>query len=185
MLPFYATAVEQLLDHDGLCVLAEGLGLHKLLSAFVRLHTAQGGGLVLLLGCMDWQKRALLQELASDADDARPPADVTADMSIAERLAHYAAGGCVFVTTRILVVDLLTERLPPAAISGARPGARSGGAAADASLVRLSCRQRAPRDRHVRRGVCRALAAQRRQRRRVCARLQRPAGRAVSRLLHA
>ena len=115
MLEFYATAVEQLLDQDGLCVLAEGLGLHKLLAAFVRLHTEQGGGLVLLLGCMDWQKRALLQELAADAQ----PADVTADMSIAERLTRYAAGGCVFVTTRILVVDLLTERLPPSAITGA------------------------------------------------------------------
>ena len=118
MLEFYATAVEQLLDQDGLCVLAEGLGLHKLLAAFVRLHAAQGGGLVLLLGCMEWQKRALLQELAAEA---QPPADVTADMSVAERLTRYAAGGCVFVTTRILVVDLLTERLPPAAITGAFP----------------------------------------------------------------
>jgi DNA excision repair protein ERCC-4 len=135
MLPFYAAMMEQLLEHDGLTVIAEGLGLHKLLAAFVRLHAAQGGGLVLLLGCLDWQKRALLQELAAaDAVDgggggaAAPPADVTAEMSIAERLAHYAAGGCMFVTTRILVVDLLTERLPPSAITGA-PAVR---AAADA-----------------------------------------------------
>ena len=44
LLPFYATMLEQLLEHDGLVVLAEGLGLHKLLSACVRLHAAQGGG---------------------------------------------------------------------------------------------------------------------------------------------
>jgi DNA excision repair protein ERCC-4 len=171
MLEFYATAVEQLLDQDGLCVLAEGLGLHKLLAAFVRLHAEQGGGLVLLLGCMDWQKRALLQELAAEA---QPPADVTADMSIAERLTRYAAGGCVFVTTRILVVDLLTERLPPSAITGARPRrAAPPLQLTPRALVRLPRRQRAPRDRHVRRSVRSATAAKRRQRRRFRARLQR------------
>jgi DNA excision repair protein ERCC-4 len=138
MLPYFETMIAQLLEHDGLCVLAEGLGLHKLLAAFVRLHAAQGGGLVLLLGCQDWQKRSLLQDLAAsrDADaDAEAgggaaPTDITADMSIAERLAHYAAGGCAFVTTRILVVDLLTERLPPSAITGARPRARAPAAPA-------------------------------------------------------
>jgi DNA excision repair protein ERCC-4 len=121
MLPFYTAMMEQLLEHDGLTVLGEGLGLHKLLAAFVRLHAAQGGGLVLLLGCQDWQKRVLLQELAAADEGATPPpADVTAEMSIAERLASYAAGGCLFVTTRILVVDLLTARLPPSAVSGER-----------------------------------------------------------------
>ena len=118
MLPFYGAMMEQLLEQDGLLVLGEGLGLPRLLASFVAMHAAQGGGLVLLLGCQDWQKRALLHALA--AQDVPPPADVTAELSIAERLAHYAAGGCVFVTTRILVVDLLTERLPPTAITGAR-----------------------------------------------------------------
>ena len=140
MLPFYGAMVEQLLEHDGLCVLGEGLGLHKLLAACVRLHAAQGGGLVLLLSCLDWQKRALLQALAADGGEEAPapPADVTADMSIAERLALYAAGGCLFVTTRILVVDLLTERLPPGAITGA---ARRG---AQARAELLTARARLP-----------------------------------------
>ena len=55
MLPFIRDILEDLLRQDGLCVLAEGLGLPKLLAALVRLQAAQGGGLVLLLGCVEWQ----------------------------------------------------------------------------------------------------------------------------------
>jgi len=114
MLPFIRDILEDLLRQDGLCVLAEGLGLPKLLAALVRLQAAQGGGLVLLLGCVEWQKRAVLREMAGEEE----PADISAEMSVCERLARYAHGGCLFVTTRILVVDLLTQRLPASAVSG-------------------------------------------------------------------
>jgi len=108
-------ALTQLVDNDGLLVLGEGLGLPRLLSACFRLHNAAGGGLVLLLGCSEWQKRAVQLDLSTDGS---PLADVTADVSLADRLALYGAGGCLFVTTRILVVDLLTQRLLPGSISG-------------------------------------------------------------------
>jgi len=107
----------QLIEEDGLAVLGEGLGLSRLLAASARLHASQRGGLVLLLGCSDWQKRAVAQELEA------APRDVTADMSVAERLAGYSAGGCLFVTTRILVVDLLSQRLPASSVTGASASA--------------------------------------------------------------
>jgi DNA excision repair protein ERCC-4 len=116
MLGFVREAVEQQVAQDGLTVLGEGLGLHAVLAALVRVQHAQGGGLVLLIGCADHQKRALLHDLG---DSVPTPDDVTAELSIAERLARYAAGGCLFVTTRILVVDLLTQRLTANAVSGA------------------------------------------------------------------
>ena len=114
---FHAAILSQLVEEDGLAVLGEGMGLSRLLSASLRLQAAQGGGLVLVLGCAEWQKRAVVQELAAEGTPAPP--DVTADVSLAERLASYSAGGCVFVTTRILVVDLLTQRLPAASVTGA------------------------------------------------------------------
>lgn len=39
------------------------------------------------------------------------PAEVTADVPAAERQALYAGHSCLFVTTRILVVDLLSGRV--------------------------------------------------------------------------
>ena len=116
LLSFVREVVEQQVAQDGLTVLGEGLGLHAVLAALVRVQAAQGGGLVLLLGCADHQKRALLQDLGPDGPT---PGDVTAELSIAERLACYSAGGCLCVTTRILVVDLLTQRLSASAVSGA------------------------------------------------------------------
>lgn len=113
---YHAAILAQLVEEDGLAVLGEGMGLTRLLSASVRVHAAQGGGLVLILGCAEWQKRAVVQELG--AEGTPPPPDVTADMSLSERLAYYSAGGSVFVTTRILVVDLLTQRLPAASVMG-------------------------------------------------------------------
>jgi len=114
---YIQAVLAQLIEADGLAVLGEGMGLSRLLAASARLHSAQGGGLVLLLGCADWQKRSVLQELV--AEGAAGPRDITADMSVSERLACYSAGGSLFVTTRILVVDLLTQRLPPASVTGA------------------------------------------------------------------
>lgn len=71
--PFVRAALEQQLEADGLTVLGEGLGLSKLLAACVRLHAAQGGGLVLLLGFVDWQKRSLLHDVAAACDGTPPP----------------------------------------------------------------------------------------------------------------
>ena len=121
LLSFVREVVEQQVQQDGLTVLGEGLGLHAVLAALVRVQQAQGGGLVLLLGCADHQKRALLHDLGPGGPT---PGDVTAELSIAERLACYAAGGCLCVTTRILVVDLLTQRLSASAVSGEAPPAR-------------------------------------------------------------
>ena len=49
MLPFHEQMVAELLEQDGLTVLAAGLGLPKLLCAFVRLHASSAPGSVLLI----------------------------------------------------------------------------------------------------------------------------------------
>ena len=44
-------------------------------------------------------------------------------MTSAERVTMYALGGCYFITSRILIVDLLTEKIDATKISGLLVGA--------------------------------------------------------------
>ena len=138
LLPFQRTIIEQVLEDDCLCVLAPGLGLHQIVAVLlrlqdVRLQDPQQNGAVLIIGASPWQRIALKQELLriqpeSDRkhpeglspDDPLPPlpAEVTADIATAERLRLYKTCSSLFVTTRILVVDLLSGRLSPNNISG-------------------------------------------------------------------
>lgn len=46
------------------------------------------------------------------------PRTVTSDVQSAERHDVYTEGGVLFVTSRILVVDFLTDRIPAHLISG-------------------------------------------------------------------
>lgn len=46
------------------------------------------------------------------------PAEVTADVAATERASLYASRACLFVTTRILVVDLLSGRVSADQIAG-------------------------------------------------------------------
>ena len=138
LLPFQRTIIEQILEDDCLCILAPGLGLHQLISVLlrlqdVRLQDPQQQGAVLIIGASAWQKTALKQELLRihpeadrlrrpgvSEDDPFPslPAEVTADIATAERLRLYKSCSCLFVTTRILVVDLLSGRVAPSDVAG-------------------------------------------------------------------
>lgn len=48
------------------------------------------------------------------------PRTVTSDVQSTERYNVYTEGGVLFVTSRILVVDFLTDRIPAHLISGQR-----------------------------------------------------------------
>ena len=138
LLPFQRTVIEQVLEEDSLCVLAPGLGLHQLVAVLlrlqdIRLQDPEQRGTVIVVGATPWQRLALREELARihpDADraaaagagaDASPPplpADVTAEIATTERLRLYRSCSSLFVTTRILVVDLLSGRLAGADVAG-------------------------------------------------------------------
>ena len=55
---------------------------------------------------------------ATTASAVENPRHITADLPSAERLRLYETSSCLCVTTRILVVDLLSGRLDPANVSG-------------------------------------------------------------------
>lgn len=118
LLDYERQLVSDLIEEDALCVLASGLAWQKAVAVFVRLHEAQQPGPVLLIGFQPWQRQLLNKELRRHDPAARLPLDVNAEVPAAERTAHYAANACCFVTTRILVVDLLCARVAPRNIAG-------------------------------------------------------------------
>ncbi|KAI9351789.1 hypothetical protein DFJ73DRAFT_830901 [Zopfochytrium polystomum] len=120
---------------DGLVVLARGLGVRPVLTAFLKIH-AHRENLVLLLNTAP-RELALLREdltvaaLACDigggvgGDDTGVPVidvdcfrEVNAETPAADRAALYRAGGVVAVTSRILVVDMLNKVLPLHLVTG-------------------------------------------------------------------
>lgn len=108
-------------------------------------------GVVLVLGCTDWQRSMLYRELhrmshdlpgghavapngqttetpdaprqliptnAETEPDLLLPFDVTNEVSAAGRIDLYKSKPCLFVTTRILVVDMLNARIQGQHIAG-------------------------------------------------------------------
>lgn len=104
-------------------------------------------GAVLVLGCSDWQRSMLYRELhrmcnkqsgtsateqqdrlVSEHPEAAQskqndldvimPVDVTNEISSAGRIDLYRSKPCLFVTTRILVVDMLNARIQGQHIAG-------------------------------------------------------------------
>ncbi|KAL4433054.1 hypothetical protein ABPG77_006481 [Micractinium sp. CCAP 211/92] len=143
LLPFQRSMVEELLEEDGLCVMSPGLGLHQVVAVLLRLQDVrlrQPGqrGVVLVLGASSWQRDALRRELqridpaiqkrasaalgggggAWAAAAFEVPAEVTNEVPAAERQALYSTASCLFVTTRILVVDQLSGRIDADQIAG-------------------------------------------------------------------
>ena len=75
------------------------------------------GNLVLVLGCSEQEEAWLTQRLSLMGQKSLPRS-VTAEVSTTERELVYLEGGVLFVTSRILVVDLLMERLPAHLVTG-------------------------------------------------------------------
>ena len=155
-----------MIEEDGLCIMAAGLGWQKVLAVMLQLQTERRRdpkerGVVLVLGCTDWQRTMIKRELhrldpalqharkVAVAPDAMPqpaaaeapaeaspavaltelmheagglepemPVDVTNEITAAGRIELYRGRACLFVTTRILVVDMLNSRVMPKQIAG-------------------------------------------------------------------
>lgn len=139
-LRFHQDIVEDMLQKDGLVILGRGLGweivtanlLYALSSPSVSLVT--GGrkqpkkSLVILLNAREDENAKLADELTdlhwintldSSHETQSPLTVVGGDITTAEKRRRiYDKGGCVSVTLRVLVVDLLSGVLPPTEITG-------------------------------------------------------------------
>ncbi|XP_050041725.2 DNA repair endonuclease XPF [Dermacentor andersoni] len=116
LLEFETQMFLDLHNEDGLVILAKGLGIERLLLSLMKVHN-DPGNLVLVLGTTAEEEEFFISQL--QADNVNPlPKSITADCGTKERTDVYLAGGVLFVTSRILVVDMLMERVPIDLITG-------------------------------------------------------------------
>ncbi|KAI0019119.1 DNA repair protein [Xylariomycetidae sp. FL0641] len=115
---------QELRAEDELVVIARGLGLMRLVTNLLHSYDAAGNNLIIVIGAEDrengWIGEALAEHAAiSMAPKARGLTVVNTDFtSVAAREKMYAKGGVYSITSRILVVDLLTGLLRPDSITG-------------------------------------------------------------------
>lgn len=117
MLQSYREAYAAAAEGDSLTVMSPGLGLHHVVQAFVQTHCVARGPLVLVVNAKAEERSRLLSGLFA-AGVLLLPRVVDAESAQPERVRLYGEGGVLFVTSRILVVDLLTKKLDPKSVAG-------------------------------------------------------------------
>uniref|UniRef100_A0A493TZY4 DNA repair endonuclease XPF n=1 Tax=Anas platyrhynchos platyrhynchos TaxID=8840 RepID=A0A493TZY4_ANAPP len=105
-----------LFHQDGLVVCARGLGIDRLLLRFLRLYS-EPASLVLVLNTSPAEEEYFIDQLRSDGV-VHLPRRVTNEVASNTRYEFYMQGGVLFATSRILVVDFLTDRIPANLITG-------------------------------------------------------------------
>ncbi|XP_043945344.1 DNA repair endonuclease XPF [Protopterus annectens] len=121
------TAMGPLLEHenqifldlfheDGLVITARGLGIDRILYNFLKLYS-DPGNLVLVLNTTVPEEEYFIEQLRSEGVSHLPKI-ITNEISSNDRYDVYTQGGVQFVTSRILVVDFLTDRIPANLVTG-------------------------------------------------------------------
>ncbi|XP_070562512.1 DNA repair endonuclease XPF-like isoform X2 [Ptychodera flava] len=101
---------------DGLLITARGLGVERVFLNFLKLY-CDPSNLVLVLNTSIIDEDYFLEELiALDVDHL--PKQITNEYNANDRQSVYLEGGVLFITSRILVMDLLTEKLPTHLVAG-------------------------------------------------------------------
>ncbi|KAK1138343.1 DNA repair protein RAD16 [Aspergillus melleus] len=114
----------ELRSEDELVILARGLGLLRLVTNLLHFYDAAGNNLVLVVGADDRENEWIGEALAEHHAISKTPLARglkvinTERASVSMREKIYAGGGILSVTSRILVVDLLSKLLDPEKITG-------------------------------------------------------------------
>ncbi|EGR51884.1 DNA repair protein [Trichoderma reesei QM6a] len=115
---------QELRAEDELVILARGLGQMRIVTNLLHSYDAAGSNLIVVVGANErennWIGEALAEHAAISASPkARGLTVVNTDsQTVAAREKMYANGGIFSITSRILVVDLLTGLLNPELITG-------------------------------------------------------------------
>ena len=117
MLSYSNTMFLDLLHEDGLLVTAKGLGVEEVIFNLIKVYS-DPGNLVLVVGLSDDEEQYFRARLDLEGEGMPLPKKVTSEYSSNERQKLYLDGGVLFVTTRILVVDMLIDRIPMQLITG-------------------------------------------------------------------
>ncbi|KAM5152047.1 DNA repair endonuclease XPF isoform 2-T2 [Mantella aurantiaca] len=105
-----------LFHEDGLVITARGLGIDRILQNFLKLY-CDPGNLVLVLNTNTAEEEYLIEQLRAEGV-GHLPRIINNEVGSNERYDVYTQGGVLFVTSRILVVDFLTDRIPANLVTG-------------------------------------------------------------------
>ncbi|KIV85082.1 hypothetical protein PV11_00817 [Exophiala sideris] len=123
-LQFQQDIYHLLRTEDLLVILARGLGLLKIVTNLLHSYDAAGNSLVVVVGAEDRENEWIGEALAEHYAISRSPLAKglrvirTDKATVAAREKMYSEGGIVSVTSRILIVDLLSKLLDPETVTG-------------------------------------------------------------------
>ncbi|XP_071565965.1 DNA repair endonuclease XPF [Temnothorax nylanderi] len=106
----------EILQEDGLVITAKGLGIETVFANVIKAHS-DPGNLVIILGTTNHDENYII-DLLKSYGTSRLPRIVNAECLSKEREIMYLEGGVLFISGRILVVDLLKNRVPLHLVTG-------------------------------------------------------------------
>ncbi|XP_053593687.1 DNA repair endonuclease XPF [Microplitis demolitor] len=106
----------EILQEDGLVICAKGLGMETVFTNILKVYS-DPGNLVIVLGTIDYDEKYFIDKLKTMNVKSLPKI-VTAHNTSNEREIMYLEGGVLFISGRILVVDLLKNRVPLNLVTG-------------------------------------------------------------------
>nr|CAG4643819.1 EOG090X03DI [Lepidurus arcticus] len=116
MLEFENQIFLDALHEDGLLIAAKGLGLEQVFLNLLKVYS-EPGSLVLVIGTSNKDEDYFIQQLDSMA--LKPlPRVINSEYGISDRQILYLEGGVIFASPRILVVDMLMDRMPLEHLTG-------------------------------------------------------------------
>eukprot|EP01038_Epipyxis_sp_PR26KG_P009087 gene9087-12256_t len=122
-LKYVYLAFQELFLNDGLLVMGKGLGLQCLFSKFVKCYANDQDSLIkkkliFIINGKDVEEACLNLLLQENTQLGNLPKFISNEVNSQERIDLYSVGGCYFITSRILIVDLLDNKIDPVNISG-------------------------------------------------------------------
>eukprot|EP01083_Nonionella_stella_P078573 215107_1 len=122
-LRYHRQIIEELIESDGLLILGAGLGILEIIAKLVELH-ANHESLVFILNLsqndIEFIEMRLMTNTKRNAKHGNHKLffNVNGDISSQNRQNMYLSGGCIAITSRILVTDLLSNIVPFQSITG-------------------------------------------------------------------
>lgn len=126
LLPFHSQIVDSLVpedegdageDGDALVIVARGLGIRRVISTILRLYDGPNN-LVILVNATTEEEVGIGEELTTLGVRKPGLRAIHHEMPAKQRSELYLSGGIMSVTSRILVVDMLSKRIPTNLITG-------------------------------------------------------------------
>ncbi|GIY03033.1 DNA repair endonuclease XPF [Caerostris extrusa] len=106
----------ELFHDDALVVLAKGIGIERLAINLIKTFN-DPGNLVFVIGSTPIEEEYIINKL-QESGVSLLPKRITSDVSVKDRRDVYMDGGILFVSSTILVVDMLVDRVPIDLITG-------------------------------------------------------------------